>query len=59
MFISIFALQFENLVINNSKKIIASLLIQPEDIIQSGPYFQRQTKRQQGCQIDYMIQNQT
>ena len=53
---SILALQFENLVINNSKKIIALLSIKPEDIIHSGPYFQRKTTRQQGCQIDYMIQ---
>lgn len=53
---SILALQFENLVLKNSKKIIALLSIKPEDIILSGPYFQRKTTRQQGCQIDYMIQ---
>lgn len=53
---SILALQFENLVINNSKKIIELLHIKPEDIILCGPYFQRQTTRQLGCQIDYMIQ---
>ncbi len=53
---SILALQFENLVISNNKKIIEFLSINPEDIILSGPYFQRKTTRQQGCQIDYMIQ---
>jgi AAA+ ATPase superfamily predicted ATPase len=53
---SILALQFENLVINNGKKIMELLSIQPEDIILSGPYFQRQTARHKGCQIDFMIQ---
>lgn len=53
---TILALQFENLVINNHKKIIEFLSIKPEDIIQFGPYFQRKTTRHQGCQIDYMIQ---
>jgi hypothetical protein len=53
---TILALQFENLVINNSKKIFRLLSIKPEDIIQSGPFFQRKTDRQPGCQIDYMIQ---
>lgn len=53
---AILGLQFENLVITNHEKIMRSLLINPEDIILSGPYFQRKTSRQQGCQIDYMIQ---
>ncbi len=53
---AILGLQFENLVINNHKKIIELLSIRPEDLIISGPYFQRQTTRQPGCQIDYMIQ---
>ncbi len=53
---TILALQFENLVINNHKKIIGLLSIKPEDIIQFGSYFQRKTTRQEGCQIDYMIQ---
>lgn len=53
---SILGLQFENLVLNNNKKIIELLSIKHEDIIQSGPYFQRKTSRQPGCQIDYMIQ---
>ncbi len=53
---SILALQFENLVINNHKKIIKLLALKAEDILLSGPYFQRKTTRQEGCQIDYMIQ---
>lgn len=53
---SILGLQFENLVINNHKKIIELLRLRPEDILLSGPYFQRKTTRHEGCQIDYMIQ---
>jgi AAA+ ATPase superfamily predicted ATPase len=53
---TILGLQFENLVIKNDKKMMKLLSIKPEDVVQSGPYFQRQTKRQKGCQIDYMIQ---
>lgn len=53
---AVLGLQFENLVLNNSKSIIALLMINPEDIITSGPYFQKKTTRQKGCQIDYMIQ---
>lgn len=53
---ALLALQFENLVINNSQKIIELLGIRPEDIILSGPYFQRKTTRHKGCQIDFMIQ---
>ena len=32
------------------------LNIRPEDVISEGPYFQRKTARQPGCQIDYLIQ---
>lgn len=53
---TILALQFENLVINNSRKIFELLSIRAEDVILSGPYFQRKTVRHEGCQIDYMIQ---
>jgi hypothetical protein len=30
--------------------------INSDEIIQDGPYFQRQTTKRQGCQIDYLIQ---
>lgn len=53
---SMLGLQFENMVINNHKKIIQLLKIKPEDIILANPFFQRPTKKQAGCQIDYMIQ---
>ncbi len=53
---SIIALQVENLVINNRYEIIKLMGIRPEDIINAGPYFQRGTQRQKGCQIDLLIQ---
>lgn len=48
--------QFENLVLRNRRHLHQLLTIQPEDVIAEGPYFQRTTKKQPGCQIDYMIQ---
>lgn len=53
---SILGLQFENLVVNNQNKLIQLLKIRPEDIIVANPFFQRSTKKQPGCQVDYMIQ---
>lgn len=53
---SIMGLQFENLILNNRKSILKLLHVSPEKLVQSGPYFQRKTTRQQGCQIDYLIQ---
>lgn len=54
---TIMGLQFENLVIKNRKKLQDLLNINPNEIIQDGPYFQRQTTKHRGCQIDYMIQS--
>lgn len=53
---AIIALQVENLVLNNRHEIIKYMGIPPEDIINAGPYFQRGTQRQKGCQIDLLIQ---
>ena len=53
---SIMGLQFENLVVNNLKSLCKILRIDLLDIINAGPFFQRATKRQKGCQIDLMIQ---
>lgn len=53
---SIIALQFENLVLNNELHIIDILGINLADVIFLNPYFQKQTKRHLGCQIDLMIQ---
>ncbi len=53
---SVMGLQFENLVLNNRSSIWEHLHIAKEDIVCDGPFFQRKTKTQEGCQIDYMIQ---
>jgi AAA+ ATPase superfamily predicted ATPase len=53
---SVMGLQFENLVVNNVKSLCKILRIELLDIINVGPFFQRATKRQKGCQIDLMIQ---
>lgn len=53
---SIMGLQFENLVVHNRKTLWKIINLSPEDILMDGPFFQTQTSRQPGCQIDYMIQ---
>jgi len=53
---SVMGLQFENLVINNLKSLCKILRIDLLDIANAGPFFQRATQRQKGCQIDLMIQ---
>ena len=52
----IMGLQFENIVLYNRKEIWKSLGLRPQDILFENPYFQSQTSKQSGCQIDYMIQ---
>ena len=53
---TIMGLQFEILVLNNRKKIWQSLNLSPEEIVFDNPFFQKETKRHPGCQIDYLIQ---
>lgn len=53
---SMLGVQFENVVLKNRELIHETLGINPVDIVASGAYFQRQRTRQQGCQIDYLIQ---
>lgn len=53
---SIMGLQFENLVLNNRKKIWELLEIKADEIIWDNPFFQPKTSKMRGCQIDYMIQ---
>ena len=53
---AIMGLQFENLVLNNRRKIYQKLGIRPEEIVYDNPFFQSKTKLQAGCQIDYLIQ---
>lgn len=49
-------MQFENLVLNNRTYLWDRLAIKPEDIISENPFFQHKTSKQDGCQIDYLIQ---
>ena len=50
----ILGLQFENLVYNNAYYLLEKLNI--TDPVFVGGYFQTQTQRQKGCQIDLLIQ---
>lgn len=52
----IMGLQFENLVVHNRKALWKLLGISPEEVVMDGPFFQKPTQRQLGCQLDYMIQ---
>lgn len=56
---SITGFQFESLVLNNRIFIQQKLRLAPEDIVADDIYYQRETKRMQGCQIDYLIQTRT
>ena len=49
-------LQFENLVLNNRAKMIELLNLHYDEVVYDNPYFQNKTTRQEGCQIDYLIQ---
>ena len=53
---SIMGLQIENLVLNNKKQIKSLLGVYPDEVVNDGPFFQRKTERQKGCQIDYLVQ---
>lgn len=53
---SIMALQFENLVLKNKTAILSLLDINIDDVVSENPYFQHNTTKHAGCQIDYMVQ---
>jgi len=53
---TIMGLQLENLVHNNINAIISSMEIPFESIINTGPFFQKRTKHQKGCQVDLLIE---
>lgn len=55
----IMGLQFENLVLNNTPSIFKQLNISPAEVEVCNPYFQKQTTKQKGCQIDLLIQTKT
>ena len=48
--------QFENLILNNLGAIYAKLGLRFGSVKMAGPFFQRKNERQQGCQIDLLIQ---
>ena len=52
----IMGLQFENLILSNRQLIWKQLNLSAHDIVNDGAYFQKSTKQQPGCQIDYLIQ---
>jgi len=56
---SMMGLQFENLVLNNRKRIWDALEIKADEIIWDNPFFQHHTSKMPGCQIDYMIQTKS
>jgi hypothetical protein len=53
---TIMGLQFENLVLNNFQDLYELLGINPAEVLQDNPYFQRATATHPGCQIDNLIQ---
>lgn len=53
---TIMGLQFESLVLNHARELQQILGVPTNEILCSGPFFQTQTKRRAGCQIDYLVQ---
>lgn len=53
---SILGLQFENLVCNNRTALFRALSLVSDEVIWSGPYWQKAGARREGCQIDFLIQ---
>lgn len=53
---SIMGFQFENLVLNNRALIYQKLGLRAEEVVYDNPFFQTQTKKHKGLQIDYLIQ---
>ncbi len=49
-------LQFENLVLKNRRLVLSALGVDLAQIVREGPYFQSQTTKHAGCQIDYLVQ---
>lgn len=53
---SIMALQFENLVLNNSAQVSEALGLSAVDVLNAAPYFQTATQERRGAQVDLLIQ---
>jgi len=52
----ILGFQFENLVINNLIKLYEAIGVDIHQVEQAGPFFQKKTATNSGCQIDLLIQ---
>lgn len=52
-------LQLEQLLLQNRNALLASIGINPTNIIASGPYRQSKSTTKAGCQIDFLIQTTT
>lgn len=55
---TVMALQVENLILNNRRQLINIIGIPHDEIMCDGPYFQKATVKQLGCQVDYLIQTE-
>lgn len=53
---TIMGLQFENLVLNNRHLVKSAMNLPLEQVVFDNPYYQKATKKKEGCQVDYMIQ---
>lgn len=53
---SMMGYQVESLLLHNRSLLLKTVGIAPSDIVGDNPYFQSQTTRQKGCQIDYLVQ---
>lgn len=56
---SMLGFQVESLLLQNRSLLLKAMSIPPSDIVGDNPYFQTRTTRQQGCQIDYLVQTQS
>lgn len=56
---SMMGFQVEHLLLNNRACLLQSIGLSPSDILFDNPYQQTKNARQQGCQIDYLIQTRT
>jgi AAA+ ATPase superfamily predicted ATPase len=52
---TIAGLQFETLILSSLDAVYAAAGLERSKVLSAGPYFQKQTQRRQGCQIDLLI----
>ena len=56
---SMMGIHIENLLLKNRSLLLKAIGINPNDILADNPYIQKTTKKNKGCQIDYLIQTHT